>query len=326
MNSINKRELNRHKIDLRKYGSLPVLLIIVVVLSIASPKFLTAGILKNIAISVSIIGIVAAGETFVILSGGIDLSVGSTVGLVGIVTAAAMADFQMNPALAIFLGMGTGILFGLANGALVAKVKIPPFIATLGTMQIIRGIAVLYSEGSTVRGIDEGFISIVTGNVLGIPNLFIAMILVYVVAWFILEQTKTGRYISSIGGNEVATRLSGVNINKYKIYTYLISSILAGVAGILLTGRLSSASATNGEGMELDAIAGVVIGGTSLSGGIGSIQGTFIGILIVQIIKSSLTLLSVSPYWNKVVIGIVIICAVFIDVIRKGRSTLNQVN
>ncbi len=308
------------KFSLKQQGVLMALIVLIVIMYIVSPTFRKPDTLISIIVAASLIGIVAAGETFVIMTGGIDLSVGSNVGLVGVITAALMVDFSFSPVLAILIGLFAGAFFGLMNGLLITKAKLPPFIATLGTMQILSGLMLVYLKGNTVFGMSEEFCSIATGKILGIPNLVVILAGVYIICWYILRHTKLGIYALSIGGNETATKLSGVNVDKYKINTYVLCGLLSGLSGILLIARLNSAILSNGEGWELNAIAGVIIGGTSMSGGTGTIHGTLIGIMIVQIVEASLTLLSISSLLNDIIVGSIVILAVSIDALRRRKA------
>jgi len=289
-----------------------------VILTILSPVFLTVTNIRNVIVQASINAVISFGMTFVIISGGIDLSVGSIVALSGVIAASFL---NANPSLlylSLLICIVIGALCGLFNGIIITKGNVPPFIATLGMMSIARGLALFYSGGKAISGFDSRFLVLGTGSLLGIPSLIIVMILVVTILYIILNYTCLGRYTYAIGGSEEATKLSGINVNKYKIIIYVISGITSSIAAIMLTARLNSAQPIAGYGYELDAIAATVIGGTSLSGGQGKIQGTMVGALIMSMLRNGLNLLNVSSYIQQFIIGLVIIVAVFID--KVGRK------
>jgi len=303
----------------RQLGTLSGLLGLCVVLWALTPHFLTVSNLLNVVEQAAIIAIVAVGMTFVIITGGIDLSVGSVLAFAGVVMASTLhADVPVPLALAVALG--TGLFCGLVNGALITLGRLPPFIATLGMMSVARGIALMFTEGRPISGFSGGFRSLATGEVLGIPVSVVVMVGVYVVAHFVLTRTKLGRYTYAIGGNEEAALLSGVNVKLYKAAVYGISGMLSGVAAVILTARLNSAQPIAGMMYELDAIAATVIGGTSLLGGEGTVVGTLIGALIMAVLRNGLNILGVSSFVQQVVIGSVIIAAVLIDMWLKRRA------
>jgi ribose transport system permease protein len=284
-----------------------------------TPHFLTVSNLLNIAEQATIIAIIAAGMTFVIITGGIDLSVGSVLAFAGVVMASFLQRGVPLP-LALIVGVGAGLLCGLVNGLLITVGRLPPFIATLGMMSIARGAALMFTEGRPISGFSETFRSLATGEVIRIPAPVIIMIGVYVIAHFVLRRTKLGRYAYAIGGNEEAALLSGINVRLYKTMIYGIAGLLSGLAAILLTARLNSAQPIAGMSYELDAIAATVIGGTSLLGGEGTVVGTLIGALIMAVLRNGLNLLSVSSFIQQIVIGTVIIVAVLIDMALKRRG------
>ncbi len=303
----------------RQLGTLAGLVGLILVLWGLTPHFLTVSNLLNIAEQATIIAIVAAGMTFVIITGGIDLAVGSVLAFSGVVMASALLRGLPLP-LALLLGLGVGLTCGLINGLLITVGRLPPFIATLGMMSVARGAALMYTEGRPISGFTESFRSLATGEVLKIPTPVIIMIVVYLIAHFVLRRTKLGRYTYAIGGNEEAALLSGINVRLYKTMVYGIAGLLSGLAAILLTARLNSAQPIAGMSYELDAIAATVIGGTSLLGGEGTITGTLIGALIMAVLRNGLNLLSVSSFFQQVVIGSVIILAVLIDMGLKRRG------
>jgi ribose transport system permease protein len=303
----------------RQFGTLLVFFVLCGVLSVMTPYFLTVSNLLNVAQQTTINAVIAVGLTFVIISGGIDLSVGSIVAFAGVVMASALQHGWPLP-LALLAGLGVGALSGLVNGLLVTFGRLPPFIATLGTMSVARGCALLYTDGRPVSGFSEGFRAIATGQFLGVPMPVWIMLAVYAVAHFLLRRTKFGRYVYAIGGNEEASLLSGVPVTLYKNAIYVVGGVLAAVGAILLTARLNSAQPIAGINYELDAIAATVIGGTSLMGGQGSIVGTLIGALIMGVLRNGLNLLGVSSFFQQVVIGSVIILAVLLDTVFKKQK------
>jgi ribose transport system permease protein len=303
----------------RQFGTVIGLAALCVVLWILTPYFLTVSNLLNIAEQTSINAIVAVGMTFVILSGGIDLSVGSIVALSGVVLGTALQGGQPIP-VALLLGLLVGLACGLANGALISWGGLPPFIVTLGTMSIARGAALLFTEGRPVSGFDASFRVLATGRAGFIPAPVIAMVLVYAAAHFVLTRTTFGRYVYAIGGNEEATRLSGVAIRFHKTMIYGVSGLMSAAAAVILTARLNSAQPIAGMMYELDAIAATVIGGTSLMGGEGSLGGTLVGALIMGVLRNGLNLLGVSSFLQQIVIGGVIVVAVLLDTVLKRKN------
>jgi ribose transport system permease protein len=289
------------------------------VLWVLTPHFLTVSNLLNVAEQATIIAIIAVGMTFVIITAGIDLSVGSVLAFAGVVMASALHSGVPLP-LALLIGLGIGLFCGLVNGLLITIGRLPPFIATLGMMSVARGTALMFTEGRPVSGFSEGFRSLATGEVLGVPTPVVIMIVVYVTAYFILARTTLGRYTYAIGGNEEAALLSGINVKLYKTLVYGLAGMLSGLAAILLTARLNSAQPIAGMNYELDAIAATVIGGTSLLGGEGTVVGTLIGALIMAVLRNGLNLLGVSSFIQQIVIGSVIIVAVLIDMALKRRG------
>jgi ribose transport system permease protein len=303
----------------RQLGTLSGLLGLVLVLWALTPHFLTVSNLLNVADQAAIIAIVAVGMTFVIITGGIDLSVGSVLAFAGVVMASALHAGVAVP-VALAVALGTGLCCGLVNGALITLGRLPPFIATLGMMSVARGTALMFTEGRPVSGFSGGFRSLATGELLGVPVSVVIMVGVYALAHVVLTRTKLGRYTYAIGGNEEAALLSGVNVRVYKAAVYGISGMLSGLAAVLLTARLNSAQPIAGMMYELDAIAATVIGGTSLLGGEGTVLGTFIGALIMAVLRNGLNLLGVPSFVQQVVIGSVIIAAVLIDMWLKRRA------
>lgn len=307
-------EANNISGKLKNLGPLIGLILITFILSILSPNFLSITNILNVFRQVSINALIAFGMTFVILTGGIDLSVGSILALAGALTSGLLAS-GMDPVVGVLLGLLIGGLLGTVNGIIISKGKVAPFIATLATMTIFRGLTLVYTDGRPITGFtDSQFFKLLgRGYFFGIPVPVILMIIIYVLLFFILKSTVFGRQVYAIGGNEEASILSGLKVNKIKIWVYSITGALSGLAGIILTSRLNSAQPTAGVSYELDAIAAVVLGGTSLSGGRGRIFGTLVGALIIGVLNNGLNLLNVSSFYQQVVKGGVILLAVLLD-------------
>ena len=302
----------------RRFGTVIGLVVLCAILWILTPYFLTVSNLLNIAEQTSINAIVAVGMTFVILSGGIDLSVGSIVALAGVVLGLALRDEQPL-ALALALTLAAGLVCGLVNGLLVSLGGLPPFIVTLGTMSIARGAALLVTEGRPISGFAASFRVLATGRVGFVPAPVIATAVVYLAAHVALAGTTFGRYVYAIGGNEEATRLSGVAVRFHKTMIYGVSGLMSAIAAVMLTARLNSAQPIAGINYELDAIAATVIGGTSLMGGEGTLGGTLVGALIMGVLRNGLNLLGVSSFLQQIVIGGVIVVAVLLDTVLKRK-------
>lgn len=297
---------------IRKMGPLLGLLLISLALALLSDRFLTVNNLLNVTRQVSLNAIISVGMTLVILTGGIDLSVGSIVAMAGSITAGLMAAGQ-GMGTAVIAGMVVGSILGLINGLLITKGKIPPFIATMGMMTVARGYTLVYTEGRPITGLTEDFRWLGAGYIMGIPVPVVIMALIFISAYFLLKKNQLGRYIYAIGGNEEAARLSGISTKKILVTVYTLSGLLAGLSGIILTSRLNSAQPTAGMGFELDAIAAVVLGGTSLAGGLGTIGGTLVGAMIIGVLDNGLNLLNVSSFYQQVAKGAVILLAVLLD-------------
>ncbi|PWC19402.1 ribose ABC transporter permease [Brenneria corticis] len=296
--------------------SLIALLILIAVVSAMSPNFFTLNNLFNILQQTSVNAIMAVGMTLVILTSGIDLSVGSLLALTGAV-AASIVGLEVNALLAVFGALALGALIGAGTGVIVSKGKVQAFIATLVMMLLLRGVTMVYTNGSPIN---TGFSDVADtfgwfgiGRPLGIPTPIWIMAVVFAAAWYMLHHTRLGRYIYALGGNESATRLSGISVDKIKIIVYSLCGLLSALAGIIEVARLSSAQPTAGTGYELDAIAAVVLGGTSLAGGKGRIVGTLIGALILGFLNNGLNLLGVSSYYQMIVKAVVILLAVLVD-------------
>lgn len=304
---------------IRDLGILPVLVLIIIMFSLATDTFMTGNNLVNIFRQASINIVLAVGMTLVILTGGIDLSVGSilaTTAVIGVMT-------SLNPALqwgTVLFPLLIGLAIGLINGVLVAYVKLPPFIATMGTMTTFRGASYLIPDGTTVINNDLNF-AWIGNNYLGpIPWLVVIALVVVALTWFLLRKTVLGVRIYAVGGNPQAARLTGIKVGFVLVFVYAASGLLCGLAGVMTSSRLYSASGLLGNGYELDAVAAAILGGTSPMGGIGSVAGTLVGALIMAVLNNGLTLMNVSSFWQMVIRGIVIILAVIIDKFRT-RTT-----
>ncbi len=297
-----------------KFASLLALILLVGVVTVLNPAFLEPANLMNLLRQISINGLIAFGMTFVILTGGIDLSVGSTLALTSAL-AAGMMVAGVDPILTIFIAVLIGAILGAVNGLFIAKGKMAPFIVTLATMTIYRGLTLLYTEGKPITGFGDSYAFQLFGKgyFLGIPVPAVTMIIVFVVLWFMLHKMSFGRKTYAIGGNEKAALISGIRVDRVKVMIYSISGMMAALAGMILTSRLGSAQPTAGQTYEMDAIAAVVIGGTSHAGGKGRIAGTFIGVLIIGILNNGMNLLGISAFYQQVVKGVVILIAVLLD-------------
>lgn len=302
-----------------------ILAVMAVYLTIATKgNFSSWDNITNLIRQSSINGVVAIGMTLIIITGGIDLSVGSIVGLSGMVYALLTSnrgDIQMSSSLAIILALGVSALIGLANGVAVHNGKVPPFIATLGMMTLVRGLVMYVSNGRMISGLPMGFREFSVATMLGIPALAWTWIFLAIFMAFVLKYTMYGRNLYAIGSNIEAARLSGINIGSNLYKFYLTAALFSGIAGLMLGTRMAAGVPTGGQGYELDAIASVVIGGASLSGGVGSIFGTALGALIIQTLRNGGNLLGVDPFIMQIIIGAIIILAVFFDQYLKGRKT-----
>ncbi|GAF27327.1 Ribose import permease protein RbsC [Moorella thermoacetica] len=309
-----RNKLNRVN---ERYGTLLILILMIVIITILYPGFFSTANLTNIVRQISIIAIIAFGATFVIITGGIDLSAGSIVGITSVIVA-SLAHPGMYPVIIpIIVGMAVGSLAGVINGVLITKTKIPPFIATLGMMIAARGAALIYSDGRPIGNFTRTFEFIGGGDFLGIPVPIIIVAMLLILSHLLLNNTIFGLYTYAIGSNEQAAMISGINVNKYKVLIYIYAGLMSSIAAIVLTSRISSGQPLAGTGFEMDAIAAAVIGGTSLSGGVGTIPGTFMGALIIGILNNALDLLGVSAYWQQVFKGAIIVGAVVLDQRRK---------
>jgi ribose transport system permease protein len=328
MQSALKRSGSIFKSDaVQKVLALGALFILIVIFSIASEHFLNWSNFKGIFLATSVVGILAMGVTFVIITAGIDLSIGTVMTFSAVMTAVFVTNLGVPWPIGIFGGIAAGTLMGAINGTLVARFGLPPFIATLGMLNIARGLALVISELRPIYFTDQpGFNKFFMGSFLedlglpDVPNLVFVFIGVAIVFGFVLSKTVLGRYIFAIGSNEEATRLSGVRSMRYKASAYVISGMAAGIAGVVIAARLNSAQPAVGFGYELDAIAAAVIGGTSLAGGEGSIFGTVIGAFIISVLTNGLRLVGVPQEWQIFITGCIVILAVYLDILRRRRQ------
>lgn len=312
----------------QKYGILLALVLVCVVLTFANEYFLTTRNILNVLRQTSINGILAIGMTFVILTRGIDLSVGSVVALAGIVaasmaTTSQAAAFMGAPypaAIAFAVGIGVGLICGWVNGIVVARFNVPAFVTTLGMLSAARGLTLLYAGGQPVPALTDGFRFIGRDDVLGVPMPVILFALVFIVSYWVLSSSRFGRRVYAVGGNPHAARVSGINVRRVIMTVYIISGGLAGLAGMILAARTGSALTQAGIAYELDAIAAVVIGGTSLLGGVGRVTGTLIGALLIAVVNNGLDLMGVESYYQQVIKGALIVAAVMLDQARQKNA------
>lgn len=304
--------------SLQKLLPFATLVALFIALTIATPHFLTIVNLSSVARQTAVINIMALGMTLVIITGGIDLSVGSMLGISGLFGCMAIQAGYPIP-VAILVGIGTGLVCGLLNGVMITQLRINPFIVTLGTLEAYRGFALVVSKGLPVHGLPDAFSFLGDGNLLGVPFSLWILALCAVLMHFLLENTKLGRYAFAIGSNSSAAYYAGVPIKFHLTAVYAIAGMLTGLAGMIEASRLMTGQPTAGQGYELQAIAAVVIGGGSLQGGEGSVVGTLIGAFIMGLLSNGSDLLGINPYWQQVVIGAVIIVAVGLDEVRKRK-------
>ncbi len=294
-----------------------VLLLMVIVLTIFNPKFLTVGNLLNVLRQAAPIFILGVGETVVILARGIDLSMDSVASLTSVVTATLMIDNKFPFYVAMPVGLALGAALGLVNGLIITKIKLPPFIATFGTWLLFKGLTVLWIDGRVISGFSKEFTYLGIGRFLGIPVIIFTAFLVYIIFRIILRHTTFGRKIYAIGANPEASRVSGIKIDRIIIIAFIISAVMGTFGSQLYIARINSAKSDFGEGFALDGIAATLIGGTSFDGGVGTIEGTIIGALIILLLRNAMNLLGISPYWQGLATGMVIILAVLGDTYLK---------
>jgi ribose/xylose/arabinose/galactoside ABC-type transport system permease subunit len=298
-------------------GLVLALIVVVALLGCLRPQFLAAANLINVARQISLNGILAVGVTYVLLTGGVDLSLGSVVALTGVIAAGYAHPGEWPVLMPILMGIAAGSVCGVANGLVVTLGRIAPFIVTLGMMTLARGLALVISHGKPVSNLSSSF-TVLGGDWLGFP---IPLMILFVVAgfsWVLLAKTRLGRYVYAVGGNENAARAAGLNVQAIKMFAYSVCGALAGVAGVVLAARITTGQPNAGMAYELDAIAAAVIGGTSLSGGVGGVGGTLLGALLIGVINNGLDLLNVSSYYQQIVKGLIIVGAVWLD--RSQRT------
>jgi len=323
--TITLGRLWRKIITFREIGILIPLVLICLATYIINPVFLTAFNIASVLRAVSLTAIVAISMTFVLITGGLDLSIGSIVAMAGMATAAVLKAWE--PALpegilivvAILAGLVAGLLVGLFNGSLIAFCKIPPLIVTLGSLYAVRGLVEVATGGVPIYPLPAGFLTLGQGNFLGLPIPFYVMLALAVIAHLVLNHTTYGRSVYAIGGNEETARLSGIDVERVKLSVYMLSGLFSAIGGILLTSRISTLQPGQGKGWELTVIAAVIIGGTSLMGGSGTILGTLIGTTITGVLVNAMVLTKVNAYWQNVVVGLIIIFAVGIDMFQRSK-------
>jgi len=302
-------------------GIFLALILVCALFSSMTSRFLTGTNLSVILNQVSVNAILAFGVTFVIIAGGIDLSLGSLVAVCGVVVALLSQNNEYSLWVAIIGTLVAGLALGALNGIIVVLTKVPPFIVTLGTMTIGRGMALILSKGRPISDLNESLNFLGNGDLFGIPIPILFLVLSFATCHILLTKTIFGRYVKAIGGNEMASFVAGVRVNRIKLYVYVISGLFAALAGILLTARINTGQPNAGLGFELDAIAAVIIGGTSTRGGKGTITGTLLGVLFIGVINNGLDLINVSAYWQQVIMGGIIILAVVLDGLYQKLKT-----
>lgn len=310
--------------SIQKLAAFAALLLLIIVFSFLTPYFFNYDNLITVFKQTTVTAIVALGVTIVIITAGIDLSLGSLVAVTGM-TATMVLTNGGTSLVAIIVAIITGCLLGLFSGVVISYLKIPPFIATLGVMISARGLALVLSGGRPVYFTQNTFFNkIYSNDFLFVPMPVIYLFLLFFITWFLLNKSVIGRYIFAVGSNEETARLSGVPVYKTKIFAYMFSGFMCAVAGILMISRLSSGQPSIASGLELDAIAATVIGGTSLAGGEGTVLGTLIGALIMSVLRNGLNLMQVNQFWQQVLIGLVVILAVYLDILRRQREAVKK--
>ncbi len=309
----------------KEIGVIVPLAVLIIICSCTSDIFLTTNNLLNITRQISIKGLLGIAMTFVIITGGIDLSVGSVIAFSSILTASAIKDYQLPVLAAVVIGIAVGTLTGLVNGILIAYVNMPAFITTMGTMTILRGLGYIYTQGYPIYDLPQGFRAIGQGNIGIIPVSAVILVVVAILAFMILSKTVFGRHIYAVGGNIEAARMAGIRVKRVQLYVYMISGFISGIAAVVQGARVGSGLPTIGQGFEMDAIASVVIGGAAMAGGSGTILGTLLGSLILGVLDNGLSLLNVDSYVMNVISGVVVILAVLIDQVRVLMKQNSQI-
>lgn len=302
---------------LQRFGIVIALVLVGSLLAVATPNFLTTANLINVTRQISLNGILAVGVTFVLLTGGVDLSLGSVVALSGVIAASFAHPGEYPAVVAVLMGILTGMACGATNGLVITRGGVAPFVVTLGTMTVARGLALIASDGKPVSNMSPELTRL-AGNVLGLPIPVLILVVVSLASGAFLANTRLGRHIYAVGGNENAARAAGINVHRVKTFAYTLCGAMAGLAGVVLAARITTGQPNAGIAYELDAIAAVVIGGTSLSGGVGGIRGTLLGALLMGVINNGLDLLNVPSYYQQIVKGIIIVGAVWLD--RRQRD------
>lgn len=314
----------KRKIDINsfvaEYAIIMIFIVLFVAMSIFAPNFLSGGNIANVLRQISINGICAIGMTFVMLTGGIDLSVGSIIGVSGVLTAMMMLN-GVHPILASLISLVLCTVIGMLTGLLISHIEIPPMVATMGTMTSLRGAAYLITGGTPVFGFTEGYAVIGQGYVGVVPIPVIILVIAFAIGIFFLSKTKYSRYIYGVGGNEEVARLSGVNVHHVKAFVYAVSGFCSALAGLVMLGRLNSGQPRAGESYEMDVITAVVLGGVSLNGGVGKLSHVIFGLLIIGVLTNGMTMMAIDDYWQRVVKGIVLLLAVGFDrFIQKNQQ------
>jgi ribose transport system permease protein len=295
----------------QRFGLVFSFVLLCVVLSFLSDRFLTLSNMVNVLRQSTINGIIAIGMTYVILTAGIDLSVGAVLALCTVV-AADLLQRGLSVPLAVIAGLGLGVGLGLVNGVIITKARVPPFVATLGMMTVARGLALTYTQGRPITGLPEGFRFIGTGSLGPVPMPIVIAALTFLVGYVLLTRTRVGEYVYALGNNPIAARYAGIATDRYTAFVYAVAGLLSALAGMILVARLNSAQPTAGQGYEFDAIAAVVVGGTSFAGGEGGLAGTLLGVLVIAVLNNGLNLLDVSSFYQPVVTGVVIALALLL--------------
>jgi ribose transport system permease protein len=303
-----------------------MLLVLMIVFSIASPIFLSWKNILNIARQISMLSIVAVGMSFVLLAGGIDLSVGSQISIIGVAVSLMIVKLGMNPVMACILGLIMTTMIGFFNGFVITKTKIAPLIATLAMQTILQGVSYIICGGLPVYGLPKSIKVFAQGYIFGvIPIPVVIMLFIVAIGAFILNKTYLGRYFYAVGSNEEATRLSGINTDKIRIIVYTLCGLLSGMAGIIMLGRVSSGQPVAGVGYEMDVLTAIVLGGVSVSGGKGKISGAFIGVLIIGVLSNGMSILGIDEYYQLVIKGVVLLLAVIFDSLQLINSKKKKV-
>jgi len=325
MDSVKQKQTMRQRIaavtDFREFMILYIIVLTVIAMAYAVPQFLGGQNISAVLLSMSDQSIIATGMTILLISGGFDLSVGSTVGLSGAVTAIWLTG-GMPAGVAILMGLAVGVLIGLINGLLIAEVGINPFVTTLGMMSLVRGMHMVVTEGQNISNLPKAFTALGQGYFYHIQYPIIISLVLVCAGDFLLRRSRFFRQNYYIGGNEKAAILSGINVKGVKVFNYVLTGLLAAFAGVIITARLGSASTTAGQGLELKVISAVIIGGASLRGGVGTVAGAFLGALLMSIIISSINLLSIDIYWVDFAMGAALLAAVIVDKLSKQGNEL----